>query len=144
MGIQCYRDNNLTSTNTATALEEKDDIGCVLWQGPGPLTLPPGGDCSAVCKVEYKHHVNKEILMVDSSPLTPLPAGVLLQPMVVPSEDVNVSHFRILVQNESLTETIIPVGTVIGHMYLTDAVTHLSPSKAADTEFDPNLINFGD
>ncbi|KAG7512030.1 Retrovirus-related Pol poly from transposon 297 [Solea senegalensis] len=29
-------------------------------------------------------------------------------------------------------------------MYLTDAVTHLSPSKTADTKFDPNLINFGD
>ncbi|KAK0138739.1 hypothetical protein N1851_024723 [Merluccius polli] len=144
LGIQCYRDNNPASTITATALEEKDDVGCVLWQGPGPLTLPPGGDCSAVCKVEYKHQVDKQILMVDSSPLTSLPAGVLLQPMVVPSEDVNVSHFRILVQNESLTETVIPAGTVIGHMYLTDAVTHLSPSKTADTELDPNLINFGD
>ncbi|XP_053274167.1 uncharacterized protein LOC128436464 [Pleuronectes platessa] len=138
LGIQCYRDN------TTTALEEDDDIGCVLWQGPGPLTLPPGGDCSAVCKVEYKHQVDKQILMVDSSPLTPLPAGVLLQPMVVLSKDVNVSHFRILVQNESMTETVIPVGTVIGHMYLTDAATHLSPSKTADNEFDPNLINFGD
>ncbi|XP_058494566.1 uncharacterized protein LOC131465683 [Solea solea] len=143
LGMQCFRDTNLTSTNTATALEEKDEIG-VSWQGPGPLTLPPGGDCSAVCKVRYKHPVDKEILMVDSSPLTPLPAGVLLQPMVVLSEEVNVSHFRILVQNESLTETVIPVGTVIGHMYLTDAVTHLSPSKTADTKFDPSLINFGD
>ncbi|KAK0147103.1 hypothetical protein N1851_013560 [Merluccius polli] len=141
LGIQCYRDNNPASTITATALEEKDDVGCVLWQGPGPLTSAPW---CAVCKVEYKHQVDKQILMVDSSPLTSLPAGVLLQPMVVPSEDVNVSHFRILVQNESLTETVIPAGTVIGHMYLTDAVTHLSPSKTADTELDPNLINFGD
>uniref|UniRef100_A0A8P4G264 Paraneoplastic antigen Ma-like C-terminal domain-containing protein n=1 Tax=Dicentrarchus labrax TaxID=13489 RepID=A0A8P4G264_DICLA len=86
--LACCRDNNVTSPNTATALEEEDDLGCVLWQGPGPLTLPPGGDCSAVCKVEYKHQVDKEILMVDSSPVAPLPAGVLLQPMVVPSEEV--------------------------------------------------------
>ncbi|KAJ7986493.1 hypothetical protein DPEC_G00340450 [Dallia pectoralis] len=145
LGIQaCYSDNKLTAPGTATSLEEKGDIGCVLWQGPGPLTLPPGGDCTAVCKVEYKLQVDKEILMVDSSPVAPLPAGVLVQPTVVPSEEVNVNHFRILVQNESLTETIIPVGTVIGHMYLTDAVTPLSPSKTADTEFDANLINFED
>lgn len=140
----CYSDNQLTALGTAAALEEEGDIGCVLWQGPGPLTLPPGGDCTAVCKVEYKLQVDKEILMVDSSPVAPLPAGVLLQPTVVPSEEVNVNHFRILVQNESLSETVIPVGTVIGHMYLTDAVTSLSPSKTADTEFDVNQINFGD
>ncbi|KAI5616885.1 hypothetical protein C0J50_23556 [Silurus asotus] len=145
LGIQAsYRDNNLTAPSTATVLEEEGDIGCVLWQGPGPLTLPPGGDCHAVCRVEYKLPVDKEILMVDSSPVAPLPAGVLFQPMVVPSEEVNVNHFRILVQNESLTETAIPVGTVIGHMYLIDAVTPLSPSKTADTKFDVNLINFGD
>lgn len=82
--------------------------------------------------------------MVDSSPVAPFPAGLLLLPMVVPSEEVNVSHFRILVQNVSLTETLIPVGIVIGRMYLTDAVTPLSPSKTAATEFDANLINFGD
>lgn len=46
--------------------------------------------------------------------------------------------------NVSLTETLIPVGTVIGLMYLTDAVTPLSPSKTAAPEFDANLINFGD
>ncbi|KAJ8348558.1 hypothetical protein SKAU_G00271470 [Synaphobranchus kaupii] len=145
LGIQaCYRDTELASPSTASAIEEEDDIGCVTWQGPGPLILPPGGDCSAACKVEYKHQVDKEILMVDSSPVAPLPAGVLLQPMVVPSEEVNVNHFRILVQNESLTETVITVGTVIGHMYLTDAVTSLTPSKTGETEFDANLINFGD
>ena len=145
LGIQaCCRDEVIAACGTATATEEEDDIGCVTWQGPGPLTLPPGGDCSAVCKVDYKQQVNKQVLMVDSSPTAPLPAGVLLQPMVVPSEEVNVNHFRVLVQNESLTETIIPVGTVIGHMYLTDAVTPLTPSKTAAREFDANLINFGD
>lgn len=140
----CHQDNNPTSLNTATALEEEDDIGSVVWQGPGPLTLAPGSDSGAVCKVEYKHKVNNEILMVDSSPVAPLPAGVLLQPMVVPSKEVDVNHFRILIQNESLTETVIPEGTVVGHMYLTGAVTPLSPSKAAATEFDASLINFGD
>ncbi|KAI3375871.1 hypothetical protein L3Q82_003756 [Scortum barcoo] len=145
LGIQvCCKENSLGSPSTATTLGEEDDVGCVLWQGPGPLTLPPGGDCSAVCKVEYKHQVDKEILMVDSSPVSPLPVGVLFQPMVVHSEEVNVSYFRVLVQNESLTETVIPVGTVIGHVYLTDAVIPLSPSKTTATEFDANLIDFGD
>ncbi|KAI3370531.1 hypothetical protein L3Q82_025288 [Scortum barcoo] len=145
LGIQvCCKENSLGSPSTATTLGEEDYVGCVLWQGPGPLTLPPGGDCSAVCKVEYKHQVDKEILMVDSSPVSPLPVGVLFQPMVVHSEEVNVSYFRVLVQNESLTETVIPVGTVIGHVYLTDAVIPLSPSKTTATEFDANLIDFGD
>lgn len=82
--------------------------------------------CKDNGKVEYKQKVENEILMVDSSPVAPLPAGVLLQPIVVSSEEVNVSHLKISVQNESLTETLIPVGTVVGHMYLTDAVTSLS------------------
>lgn len=56
------------------------------------------------------------VLMVDSSPIAPLPAGVRFQPMVVQSEEVNVNHFRIFFQNESKTETLIPEGTVIGHM----------------------------
>nr|XP_057906640.1 uncharacterized protein LOC131104002 [Doryrhamphus excisus]XP_057906648.1 uncharacterized protein LOC131104002 [Doryrhamphus excisus] len=145
LGIQgCCRDEDLAACGTATATEVEDDIGCVTWQGPGPLTIPPGGDCSPVCKVDFKHQVNMEVLMVDSSPSAPLPAGVLLQPMVVSSEEVKVNHFRIFVQNESLTETIIPVGTVIGHMYLTDAVTTITPSKTAAQEFDANLIDFGD
>ncbi|KAI3354870.1 hypothetical protein L3Q82_004668 [Scortum barcoo] len=114
LGIQvCCKENSLGSPSTATTLGEEDDVGCVLWQGPGPLTLPPG-------------------------------VGVLFQPMVVHSEEVNVSYFRVLVQNESLTETVIPVGTVIGHVYLTDAVIPLSPSKTTATEFDANLIDFGD
>lgn len=108
------------------------------------MILPPGGERTAVCQVKYKHPVDKEVLMVDSSPMAPLPAGVLLQPMVVQREEVNISHFRIFVQNESSTKTVIPEGTIIGHMYLTDAVTNLSPSKTADTEFVANLINFGD
>lgn len=33
---------------------------------------------------------------------------------------------------------------LVGHMYLTDAVTNLSPSKPAETQFNANLINFGD
>lgn len=49
-----------------------------------------------------------------------------------------------MVKNESLAETVVPAGTVIGHMYLTDTVTHPSPSKTADAEFDAQQINFGD
>lgn len=79
LGIQVSY-NKLASSDDATGPEE-DDVGCVLWQGPGPLILPPGGERTAVCKVKYKHPVDKEVLMVDSSPIAPLPAGVLLQPM---------------------------------------------------------------
>jgi len=48
----------------------------------------------------------------------------------------NYSDSRILVQNQSLRETIIPEGTVIGHIYLTESVTAVSFQKTATQDFD--------
>lgn len=63
---------------------EEDEVGSVRWMGPGSLTLPPGGECCAICEVELKRPVHKDMLMVEASPVTLLQSGVLLRPMVVP------------------------------------------------------------
>lgn len=62
-----------------------------------------------VSRVDFTQPIGKEILMVDSSPSSSLPASVLLQTMVVPGHAVNINSFRILVQNQSLKETVILV-----------------------------------
>ncbi|KAI3376829.1 hypothetical protein L3Q82_000403 [Scortum barcoo] len=68
--------------------------------------------------------------------------------MVVPGAAVDVNHFTVLVHNESLRDTIIPVGTVIGQLCPADPVAP-SPRIRAETvtpptQLDPQLIQFGD
>lgn len=116
--------------------------------GPGSLNLPPGAECCAICEVELNGPVGNDLLMVEASPVTPLPSGVLLQPMVIPGAALEVNHFTVLVHNESLRDTVIPVGTVIGQLCQVDPVV---PSPKADAEtvtppthLDPELIQFGD
>lgn len=145
LGIQADHVNAFAPTDFASpTCDQEDDVGIVTWQGPGPLTLPPGKDLQMVCKVDLTKPVSQDILMFDSSPWSPLPGGVLLQPMVVPGDAVNISSFRILVQNQSLKETVIPVGTIMGHMYLTESVTSVPLDKPTEGAFDTNFINFGD
>ena len=133
------------------ASEGEEDIGCVKWMGPGPLTLPAGSDRRAVCQVTLKERLDKEVLMVDASPTAPLPAGMLLQPMIVPSSEVDVNHFPVLVRNESARDTVLPVRTVMGNLCPADpvilpALPHetKSTSEETPTKFDPCLIDFGD
>lgn len=126
-------DEVATNDSASPTEVQDDDVGFLTWQDPGPLTLPPGKDTEVACKVDFTLLVGKEILMVDSSPSAPLPGSVLLQPMVVPGPAVSVNNFRILVQNQSLKERIIPVGTVMGHMYLTESVTALLTSQHHQT-----------
>jgi len=75
--------NSMVHTDQATTEGEEDEIACVKWMGPGSLTLPPGGECCAICEVELRRPLGKELLMVEASPATPLPSGVFLQPMVL-------------------------------------------------------------
>jgi hypothetical protein len=82
--------------------------------GPGSLTLPSGGECCAICEVELTKPLDQDLLMVEASPTVPLLSGVLLQPMVMPSSAVDEDHLTVLIQNESLKDTVIPVGTVLG------------------------------
>ncbi|GAA6081306.1 uncharacterized protein LOC114429891 [Tachysurus ichikawai] len=48
--------------------------------------------------------------MISLSPKADLPAGVFLHPMVVPSGELDVNSFRILVKKECLKESAMPVG----------------------------------
>ncbi|CAI5671484.1 unnamed protein product [Oreochromis niloticus] len=144
LGIQIHRESLPTFTDSITLGSQDDQVGCVTWQGSDPLSLPPGKDLQITCKVHFQQTVGKEILMFDSSPLAPLPGDVLLQPMVVPANAVQVNSFRILVQNQSARETVIPVGTVMGHLYRTESVISMPSKKPETTAFDSSQIDFGD
>ena len=87
----------------------------------------------AVCKIEFTHAVDKEILMVDFSPITPLPAGVTFQPMVVCSHAMDINSFRVWINNYSFRETAIPMGTVIGHMHLVDSIATIPPKETTSS-----------
>lgn len=144
-GIQaCDATVEFLSDQCQPTVELDYEVGCVTWQGPGPLMLNPGQEACVPCTAQVKPDVDREILMVDASPVAPLPAGVLLQPMVVPGGAVDVNSFRVLVRNESLRQKVIPVGAVIGSLQLTDSVTTIATEKTNAKKFDTDLINFGD
>lgn len=130
--------------------EGDEGIGCVQWMGPGPLTLPAGRDCRVLCRVKLDKPLDRNVLIVDASTIDPLPAGVLLQPMIVPSSEVDLNHFPVLVHNESIPDTVLPVGTVLGNLCSADpGMPAVQPqckteTEAPPSEFDYNLIDFGD
>ncbi|KAL7886896.1 hypothetical protein AOLI_G00046170 [Acnodon oligacanthus] len=121
-----------------------EEVGWVKWLGPGALTLCAGNNCCAVCCVELKRPVPKEILIVEASYTDPLPAGVLLQPLIVPSYAVDVNHFMIIIQNESLKDIVIPLGTVMGQLCPSDPIIAASKAESGKKVVDPTLISFGD
>lgn len=57
---------------------------------------------------------------------------------------MDVNQFIVLIQNESLKDATIPVGTVLGHLCITDVVTTLSKQQQATEEFDASSIDFGE
>ncbi|XP_052469911.1 uncharacterized protein LOC128026690 [Carassius gibelio] len=140
LGINVDSVSEELSCDPARISGEDEGVGSVRWLGPGPLSLSPGGDCVAICNVELNEPLGEEVLLVEASPDATLPVGVLLQPMVVPHSEMDVHHFPVLMHNESLKDTVIPVGTVVGHLYSAEPV--ISTPKTG--EFDTNLINFGD
>lgn len=90
------------------------------WENPGSLLLLAGGSSKAICKVELQQPLPNDILMVEASTTNTLPAGMLLQSIVIPSNAVDVNKFTVIVQNESLKDATIPVGTVLGRLCKTD------------------------
>ena len=148
LGIRA--DEHIRSIDPGTGEGGEDEVGCVKWMGPGPLTLPAGADCRAECHVELEKPLDNEVLMVEALDEVSLPAGVLLQPMIVHSVEVDVNHFTVVMHNESVRDTVIPVGTVMGHLCSVDPVMPALKTKTeAETEvtsqeFDPRLIEFGD
>lgn len=84
------------------------------------------------------------ILIVEASSPATLPYGILLQPMAIPSNAVDMNQLTVLVQNESQKEVTIPVGAVLGHLCVTDVVTTMSKQESMTEEFDASMINFGE
>lgn len=111
--------------------EDDDDVGCVKWEGPGSLLLTAGSSCKVICKATLKQPLPNEILMVEASSINPLPAGVLLQPLVIPSNAVDTNQFVVLVQNESFKDATILVGTIMGRLCIADVVTTV-PKQQSD------------
>uniref|UniRef100_A0A672JC76 Gypsy retrotransposon integrase-like protein 1 n=1 Tax=Salarias fasciatus TaxID=181472 RepID=A0A672JC76_SALFA len=64
--------------------------------------------------------------------------------MVIPSHAVAVNRFTVLLQNETLKDATIPVGSIVGCLYPTDVVRKLSKQQPASKEFDLSLLDFGD
>lgn len=121
--------NSIVHTDQPSIEGEEDEMACVKWMGPGSLTLSPGGECCAICEVELKRPLGNNLLMGEASPTTPLPSGVLLQPMVVHGTAVD-DQLTVLIQNESKKDTVIPVGTVLGQLCHADPVV---PSLKVET-----------
>ncbi|XP_057684821.1 uncharacterized protein LOC130911119 [Corythoichthys intestinalis] len=136
--------NKSTPSSVELPAQEGDEAGRVRWMGPGPLLLSPDKAMQIVCKVDLKHPVEQEILMMDTAPVTTLPADVFIHPMIVPSEALEINSFRILVKNESTRDISLPVGTVIGSMFHIDSVENIPPKEETPSEFDASQINFGD
>lgn len=133
-----------TAKLTSECTTAEDHVGSVIWQGPGSLNLPADRDCCAICSVELTVPLESEVLMVEASPSVTLSVGVLLQPMVVSSNGVEVNNFTVLIHSESKRSTVIPAGTVVGHLYPIDPVKPMAKAEQVTEQFDPNLINFGD
>jgi len=48
-------------TDTPITESDEGEVASVKWMGPGSLTLPPGGECCAICDVELKQPLGKDM-----------------------------------------------------------------------------------
>ncbi|XP_028853388.1 LOW QUALITY PROTEIN: uncharacterized protein LOC114800338 [Denticeps clupeoides] len=124
--------------------DEAEAIGSVSWSGPGTLVLPPGGSSHAHCKVDFLTSVLKGDLLLDVSTELNIPAGVLVQSSVTRRSEIDVDSFSVVVQNESLKETVIQEGTVLAQLYPVDSVLPGLVSSETEDKLDPTLFKFGD
>lgn len=105
------------STQSKSSLPLNDPLAIVKCSGPGPLTVPPGSERSAICKVLCNETLKDSILVVEIPSNGALPAGVLMPPSVLLSTEVDCNKFSILLKNESAKPKAIPKGTVIAHIH---------------------------
>lgn len=73
---------------------------------------------------QHPHH--------SAAPSPALPLNVLLQLTVLFSKMMDKNKFLVLLRNESLKPTSIPMGTVIAHLHVADVATEL-PSPMSET-----------
>lgn len=130
------------STQSSTQLKSQPAI--VKWSGPGPLTVPPGSERSAICKVFCNEKLKDSILVVETPFNGALPAGVLMPASVLLSTGTDCNKFSILLRNESAKPKAIPKGTVIAHIHKADVVTQQQEIEIPPGKLDPAVFNFGD
>ncbi|XP_067235363.1 uncharacterized protein [Chanodichthys erythropterus] len=122
---------------------EDDIVGRLKWKGPGSVTIPPEDICCVSCQAEFSQPVTKGIVLVEADEVTPLPQGLMVQPMVALASAVNGDNFSVLVQNETKREVIIPEGALLGNVQVADMA--VPPARVSKSEeIDPSLFDFGD
>lgn len=134
----------LTQVKSAPVLAPTiDTVGEIKWPGPGPLTIDPKGEQWASCKVEKTSFGSTDILLAEATEMFNLPAGVLVEPVVLPASHLDADSFRVLLHNESKRKMAIPAGTVVAHLYTADTVTVPQQANPCQTILDPNFFDFG-
>lgn len=124
-------------------LPPSDPLAVVKWTGPGPLTIPPGGERSAICTVSSNETLKDSILVVETPSNGALPAGVLMPPCVLLSSEMDCNRFSVLLKNESAQPKAIPKGTVIAYVHEAEVVTQLQHTDTEPCPLDPAIFNFG-
>ncbi|XP_041837251.1 uncharacterized protein LOC121637270 [Melanotaenia boesemani] len=127
-----------------THLSRSDPLAVVKWSGPGPLTVPSGSECSAICKVLCNEALENSILVVEPPSNGALPAGVLMPPCVLLSDEMDCNRFSVLLKNESAKTKAIPKGTVIAYVHKAEVVTQVQQAETPSSTLDPAIFNFGD
>ena len=113
------------------------------WTGPGPLIISPGTEHIATCNVNGKQAFGDSILITELTHSPALPPSVLVQPTVLFSKMLDPTKFLVLLRNDSLKPTAIPMGTVFAHLHLADVVTDTPNTKATTVSaMDPSVFDF--
>ncbi|XP_061127111.1 uncharacterized protein LOC133147011 [Syngnathus typhle] len=144
--VQVHKENYSPSSEKESPEDDTNlPVADVKWAGPGPLIIAPGTEHIAICRVKERKTLGDSILLTERAHSPSLPPSVLVQPTVLFSKMLDPNKFLVLLRNESLKSTAIPMGTVIAHLHVADVVTD-TPSSHANIvpAMDPCVFNFGD
>ena len=143
MKLQAVYKQIQSQENLPQRTVEEETIGQVKWQGPGPLLIAPGEKVYAICKVEKQSVSGNNIILIDDPVTQQLPAGVMIQPGVLPDTSIDANDFTVLLHNETQKPTSIQVGTVLAEMYAVDTVVSPCSSDTVSDPLDPERFDFG-
>ena len=130
--------------SSLTSLNSSDDpVAVIKWAGPGSLTISPGAECQAICKVTTNVSLRNNVLVIETPSTGALPAGVLMPPCVLLPCQMDVNRFSVVLKNESMKTKAIPKGTVIAHVHKADIATEVTLESTHTKSIDPALFDFG-
>uniref|UniRef100_A0A8C7WVL3 Gypsy retrotransposon integrase-like protein 1 n=1 Tax=Oryzias sinensis TaxID=183150 RepID=A0A8C7WVL3_9TELE len=142
MRIQAVYDKIQSQVQSPPVISEDETVGQVKW--PGSLYIAPGESLYATCKVEKTESAAKNLVLVDNPQVQQLPTGVLVQPGVLPDNNIDPDSFTVLLHNESQKPTSIQVGTVLAEIYVVDTAVLPHLSDQPSHRLNPELFEFGD